>query len=113
MGRWSVPGIFVLVTILAACSSTFVVSKDGKGYFLGSKTNDVYKMLCESNDLRKVLADTHFDQELKDNLYKFTCSPERSGEQVKKIYASMSSEQRKDLRKAFAKNGYEINYMPC
>jgi len=105
--------ISVFALILVACSSTFVVSKDGKGYFLGSKTNDFYKMLCESGDLKRVLADTHLEQGLKDDLYKYNCSSERSGDKVKQIYTSMTSEQRKDLRKAFAKNGYDINYMPC
>ncbi|HET6516505.1 MAG TPA: hypothetical protein VFG09_15235 [Thermodesulfovibrionales bacterium] len=113
MGKWSGPGTVLFALILAACTSTFLVSKDGKGYFLGSKTNDYYKMLCESGDLKKVLRDTHFDQTLQDDLYKYNCSPERSGEKVRQIYASMSSEQRRDLRRAFTKNGYDINYMPC
>ena len=113
MGKWWGLGIAIVVLASAACSSTFLVSKDGKGYFLGSKTNEIYKMLCESGDLKKVLSDTRLDEGLKDDLYKYNCSPERSKEKVKQIYTSMTPEQRKDLRTAFTKNGYDINYMPC
>lgn len=104
---------FVIIIAALGCSSTFLVSKDGKGYFLGSRSDAIYRMLCESGDLKKVLSDTKLAQELKDDLYRYSCSMERSGDKIKKIYAAMSVEQRKDLRGAFTKNGYDINYLPC
>lgn len=105
--------VCVLIVAAIGCSSTFLVSKDGKGYFLGSRSDAIYKMLCESGDLKKLLSDTRFTQELKDDLYRYNCSNERSGDRIKKIYAAMTMEQRKELRGAFTKNGYDINYLPC
>lgn len=101
------------VVIFAGCTSSFLVSKDGKGYFWGNDSKAMYRMLCESGDLKKILSETKFPQELKDDIYRYNCSPERSGEKVKQIYASMPSEQRKELRNAFKDNGYDINYLPC
>jgi len=105
--------LFTAVLVAGGCSSTFVVSKDGKGYHFGSNTQTLYTMLCESGDLQKVLSDTQLARELRDDLYRYNCSPERSGEKIKQIYVSMTPEQRKDLRSAFRKNGYDINLMPC
>jgi hypothetical protein len=103
----------VLALVGSACTSTFLVSKNGRGYFLGSGSSSVYAMLCESGDLKKVLADTQLPQALQDDLYTYNCSPERSGKRVRDLYAAMSPEQRKDLRLAFKHNGYDINYLPC
>ncbi len=106
--------VIVAAAIIAGgCSSTFLVSKDGKGYFFGSKSEAIYRMLCESGDLSKVLADVNLPKEMKDDLYRYNCSSERSGEKVKQIFASMNHDQRKDLRAAFKNNGYDINYLPC
>lgn len=99
--------------ICGACADTFLVHKDGNGYFLGSKSKAAYEMLCVSGDFEKVLAATHLSKEMKDTLYQYNCSAERSSDKVKEIYASMTREQRKDVKKAFNMNGYDINYMPC
>lgn len=100
------------LTVFGGCSDTFVVTKYGKGYFFGSNREGLYKMLCESGDLSKILNDTHLSQDVKDNLYKYNCI-QRSGEKVKEIYASLVSEQRRDLRFAFQLHGYDINLMAC
>ena len=105
--------IVVAVFFGAGCSSTFLVSKDGKGYFLGSNSNAKYELLCASGDLEKVLAATQLNPEMKNSLYKYNCSAERSGEKIKQIYASMTPDQRRDIRSAFRSNGYEINHMLC
>lgn len=113
MNRVFFASLFAIIIAVVGCSSTFLVSKDGKGYFLGSRSDAIYKMLCESGDLKKLLSDTRFTQELKDDLYRYSCSVERSGDRIKKIYVAMTMEQRKELRVAFTKNGYDINYLPC
>lgn len=97
---------------LAGCSDTFVVTKDGKSYFFGSNREGLYKLLCDSGDLNKILNDTHLSQDTKDNLYKYNCT-QRSGEKVKEIYASLKPEERRELRLAFQMHGYDINYMAC
>ncbi len=100
--------------IIAGCSSTFVVTKDGRGYFFGSKSEGLYKMMCESGDLLKILNDTQLPPDIKDNLYKYNCVlSERSKDKVKEIYVSLKPEQRRDLRLTFQKHGYDINYLAC
>lgn len=111
MKHWA--AILASAVIAAGCSSTFLVSKDGKGYFFGSKSEAIYKMLCESGDLARVLKEAELPQEMKDSLYRYNCTPEQSGEKIKQIYASMTHDQRKGLRSAFRNNGYDINYLPC
>jgi|SRR5208337_4725086 len=113
-------GVFLLMGILLAvlftwgCTDTFVVTKDGKSYFFGSKREGFQKMLCASGDLKTILADTQLPSNIKDNLYKFNCvAAEQSKEKVAETYAAMTPEQRRDLRLTFQKHGYDINYMEC
>lgn len=110
---WIFICIAAAVFFTSACSETFLVNKDGKGYFLGSTSQYTYDRLCASGDLERVLASTQFSKEMKDDLFKYNCSDERSFDKVKKIYSSMTAEQRKDIKTAFKANGYEINYLPC
>src|SRR5574337_781197 len=85
--------------LLAGCASTFVAAKDGKGYYLGSGSDSAYRMFCESGDLETILkATTKLGAEMKADLYRSNCGPERSPESVKRVYAGMTPEQRKDLR---------------
>ncbi len=113
MKTWFFITIAGMALLTGACSSEFLVYKDGRGYFLGSNSKAKYEMLCASGDLEKVLAATmHLSKEMKDALYKYNCSDERSGDKIKQLYASMTVEQRKDIKSAFRKNGYEINQGP-
>jgi len=105
--------VFLLGFTLSACSSTFLASKEGKGYYLGSSSDAAYRMFCASGDLRAVLADTRLPQDLKEPLYAAACSAQRSGAAVRELYGRMTAEQRKDLRTAFKRRGYDINYLPC
>ncbi len=99
--------------LAAGCSSTFMMVKNGSGYILGSESNAMYSMLCESGDLQKILLDAQLGQGTKDDLYRYNCSPDRSRDKVKQVYASMVPAERKALRVAFKSNGYEINAMHC
>ncbi len=100
--------------LTGACTSTFMVGKgERRGGFLGSNSKTMYEMLCASGDLVKVLEATHLSKEMKETFYQYNCSAERSGDKVKQIYASMTSEQRKDIRTAFKEKGYSINGGAC
>jgi len=98
---------------MGACASTFVASKDGKGYYLGNSSGSAFKLFCESGDLNTILSSTKLPAPLKDSLYSANCGTARSKEGVRSVYTSMTPEQRKDLRQAFQKNGYDINAMRC
>ncbi|MEK6700618.1 MAG: hypothetical protein AABZ10_16420 [Nitrospirota bacterium] len=111
--RKLVSAIAAAALLAAGCSSTFMMVKNGTGYMLGSDSNEVYRLLCESGDLQKILLDAQLGQDAKDDLYRYNCSPERSRDKVKQTYASMVPAERKALRVAFKSNGYEINAMHC
>ena len=77
--------------VLEACASTFVASKDGKGYFVGNSSNAAYRMFCESGDLERILAaTTTVEQATKNDLYASNCGSDRSSDKVRKVYASMT-----------------------
>lgn len=105
-------GILLSIVVLWGCSDTFLVTKDGKSYFFGGKRDELYRMLCDSGDLGKILECTRLSPEAMADLYKYNCT-HRSGEKVKGIYASLTPEQRRELRLSFQKHGYDINYMAC
>jgi hypothetical protein len=104
---------FLLIT--SACTSTFLVYKEGKGAtFLESSSKGKYDLLCASGDLAKVLADSHLEPAMKSSLYRYNCSPtERSSAKFKQVFSTMTVAQRKDIKSAFRKNGYAINKLPC
>jgi len=110
-------GFLLLVLVIAGASacatSTFFVSKDGKGYYWGNDSKDAYILFCETGELGKILSDTALSQVMKDDLYQYNCGAERSNEKARQLYAAMTPAQRKDLRSAFKKHGYDINYLPC
>lgn len=113
MRAWIFMAVAGIAFIAGACTDTFLLGKGRVGYFYGSGSNAIYAMLCTSGDLEKVLLDSSLSKEKKEDIYKSNCSAERSSEKVKKIYASMTVGERKDIKNAFRKNGYEINNLLC
>jgi hypothetical protein len=109
MKTWTFIAFACIALVTGACSSEFMLNKNGRAYFLGSNSKAKYDMLCTSGDLEKVLAVTQLSKEMKDAFYHYNCSVERSSEKIKQIYASMTPEERKDIKHAFKENGYGIN----
>jgi hypothetical protein len=107
-----IPLLVVAAFTFAACSSTFLVTKDGKSYFFGSGRTEMRAMLCDSGDLMRVLTDTDLDVKVRHTLYIAMCV-EPSREKVREVYVALSKEERRDLRLAFQKHGYEINRIMC
>lgn len=115
MKTWLIIMIAWMTFCTGACTPMFMVGKgERRGGFLGSNSKAMYDMLCASGDLEKVLAATHLmSKEMKDTFYRYNCSAERSSDNLKQLYASMTPEQRKDIRTAFKVNGYTINGGTC
>ena len=114
MKTWLFIGIAGMVLVAGACTPVFMVGKGEKrGGFLGSNSKAMYDMLCASGDLVKVLEATHLNKEMKDTIYQYNCSAERSSDKLKQLFVSMTPEQRKDVRTAFKKQGYSINGGAC
>ncbi|MFA5353318.1 MAG: hypothetical protein WC291_03745 [Thermodesulfovibrionales bacterium] len=101
-----------LLVFVAGCADTFLVSKAGKDFVFGRETENAYRMLCETGDLREILADTALPQDIKEGLYRYSCT-DRSYEKVAEIYKGLAPEQRKELRLSFQGNGYDVNYKEC
>jgi len=113
MKIWLFITVAGMALVVGACTDTFLLGKGRSGYFYGSNSKAMYDMLCTSGDLEKVLLATQLSKEMKDTIYKYNCSDERSGEKVKQLYTSMTVQERKDIKQAFRKNGYEINHILC
>jgi hypothetical protein len=92
-------------------SSTFLVSKDCNTYFLGDTEVVFNKMLCASGDFKKILDSSNLPPDVRESLYKAQCV-DHSREDVKKIYASLTPEQKRDLKFNFQVHGYYVNYKP-
>jgi hypothetical protein len=106
-------GIVGIVCLLSACSSTFTLTKKGRGDHFHGNSQAKYDMLCASGDLEKVLASIELSGERKETLYRYNCSDERSGEKVLQIYTAMTDQERSDLKRALRKDGFGINFRPC
>jgi len=94
MNRMLVTTFAAAALLAVGCSSTFLVSKNGYGYFLESNAKSLQTMLCDSGDLQKILSDTHLAKDVKENFYRFNCTAERSGEKVKQLFTAGVQEQR-------------------
>ncbi len=105
----------VLATlILAGCgATTFIISKDGRAYYLGSKSKSLHAMVCMSGDLEHILSETSMPDYLKDEFYRYNCTHEQSKEKVVAIYTFFTPEEKEQLKRAFRRHGYDINYVPC
>lgn len=110
--RNSVFSLIILAAVVTfwGCTSTFYIAKGGSGSCVfGDNRAELYRVLCEG-DLKEILADTKLPQGIRDEIYKYNCSPEgRSSELVKQSYSSLTEEQRGELKQAFRKHGYQIN----
>ena len=114
MKTWLFIAISGIVLATGACAPMFLVGKgEGRGVFLGRESKKVYDLMCTSGELEKVLASTHFNKEMKDAFYKYNCSAERSAKKLRKLYGSMTREERKDIKTAFKKNGFSVNGGSC
>ena len=99
----------VLLLLSTGCTATFLVGKDGQGFFLGSGAEPLYAWLCPTGDAAKVLAAADLPETMHDALYSALCSSQRSGNTVTGIYRSLPADQQTSLKRAFNRHGYDIN----
>ncbi len=104
----------IFIFIIAACQpSTFVISKGTRAYYFGRESKGLYRLLCETGDLKKVLRDSDIPVYLKEDFYRYICTDHRSEEKVISLYQFLTPEERRSLKRAFIKHGYTVNYVPC
>ena len=106
--------VLVTAIFLVGCTATtFIISKDNRAYYLGRKSDRLYEMICRSGDLEAVLSETSMPDDLKKDLYRYNCTDERSKERVVALYNYLSPDEKEELKTAFRRHGYTINYVPC
>ncbi len=105
----------ILCAIFAAgCSpATFLISKDGESAFFGRERSSFYRLLCTGEELKTILADADLSSDVKNDLYHYTCSDQRSYDKVVSLYVFLTPDEKKKLKSAFIKHGYEVNYLNC
>jgi hypothetical protein len=105
--------LFTAMFLTGCAMTTFIISKDNRAYYLGRKSDSLYQMICKSGDLEAVLSETSMPEELKKELYRYNCTDERSKERVVALYNYLTPEEKEELKSAFRRHGYTINYVPC
>jgi hypothetical protein len=111
--RRMLTGLLTILFLAGCATTTFIVSKDGRAYYLGTKSNAMYAMLCKSGDLEHLLAEISVPDDLKKDFYRYNCSEERSKEKVASLYTFFTPAEKEELKSAFRRHGYDINYVPC
>lgn len=102
------------VLFLAACGpSTFIVTKDGYAGYFGRDQAFLRTLLCVRGDLEAVLASAVLPEEIKSDFRRYVCSEERSYDKVLSLYLFLTPDEKKSLKSAFEKQGYEINNVHC
>jgi hypothetical protein len=107
-----ITSIITLLVVVSGCTSNFLITKDGKSYFFGSRDEAIYKMLCASGDLSAILAGTKLPDQTKADIYKYNCTAP-SKDKLKETVSAMTPGQRRDLRLSFQVHGYDINRIDC
>ena len=97
--------------LISGCSSTFLVSTNCYSAFLDSNDEKMNHILCDTGDFRKIINSADMTDSTRNELYKALCE-KRSGEEVRKIYNSLTRQQQEGLKFSFEKHGYDINYKP-
>ncbi len=106
--------LLAMISLSAGCGpTTFLVGKDNSYAFFGRINTPLAKDLCTSGELRTILDDALIPAIAKDGFFRNICTAEYSHDMVLSIYAFMTPEEKKELRLAFTRHGYEVNVVHC
>jgi hypothetical protein len=105
--------LIVLISLTSCKATTFIISKDGKAYYLGRDSRLLREMLCKDGELASVLSDTKIDPEIQKQILRYHCTEEHSKEKIVSLYQFLSPEEREELKNSFRNHGYTINHVPC
>jgi hypothetical protein len=106
--------LLAMISLSVGCGpTTFLVGKNGSYTFFGRMNTTLAKDLCTSGELRTILDDAMIPAIAKDGFFRHICTSEYSRDTVLSIYAFMTPEEKKELWRAFARRGYEVNLVHC
>lgn len=97
--------------LMAACSSNFMVYKQGRHFYVTSTGQELKAVLCDSGDLKRILAESKLDLPLQGKLDESICGTGKVRERVLAVLEDMSREQRSSLKTSFQAHGYDINHV--
>lgn len=95
--------------LTAACSSNFLVYKQGRHFYVTSTGQELKSVLCDSGDLKRILAESKLDLPLQSKLDESICGTGKVRERVLTVLEEMSREERSTLKSSFQAHGYDIN----
>jgi len=102
--------IALLIMSSNGCSSgNFLVNKSSKSFYLTSNSPDLKQILCDSGDMDVIVQDSELPVPLQKTLKESICDPGKDRGRLLYILGELTNEQRVSFKKAFLKNGYEIN----
>jgi len=103
-----------LALFLGGCGpATFILNKDGVAAYFGRENGFLHTLLCDRGDLKQVLSETSIPANIQNDLYRYNCTAERSADKIISLYLYLSPEEKLELKHAFTKHDYRINYMSC
>jgi hypothetical protein len=106
--------LLAAISLVAGCGpTTFLVGKNGYYTFFGRMNTDLARDLCTTGELRAILDEAAIPAIAKDGLFRHICTAEYNRDMVLSIYAFMTPEEKKELMRAFARRGYEVNMVHC
>lgn len=109
-GTTAILSALVVVLTAAGCSPRkFVVYKDGTSFHVTDDSARRKRLLCDSGDIDRVLADSALPVPMRDELKVCLCGGGKGRQRLEGILKGMTEGQYAALKEAFRKNGYEIN----
>jgi hypothetical protein len=108
------PVLCLIPAVVAACGpATFLIERDGTSAFFGRERPYLHTMLCDHAELKVVLRDADLPADVQNDFYRYACSEQRSYDKVASLYLFLTPREKINLKKAFEKHGYRVNYVPC
>lgn len=109
--------VLTLAILLFGCSgtSTFLITKSpsNRSYYLHKYSEGLHNQLCKSGDFERVLMGTSLEEYIKKDLLEYVCTDKHSSDEVLSLFTSFSPDEMRELKRAFVRNGYTVNYIPC
>ncbi|MDU0458488.1 MAG: hypothetical protein RW306_07095 [Geobacteraceae bacterium] len=97
--------------LMAACSSNFMVYKQGRHFYVTSTGQELKAVLCDSGDLKRILGESKLNLPLQNKLDESICGTGKVRERVLAVLEEMSREERSNLKVSFQAHGYDINHV--
>lgn len=105
-----VVAVVVVSLMSGGCGSgNFMVYKNGSNFYLTSNCPERKRIVCDSDEISKIVKDSGLAVALQVELKDAICFPGKEFRPLREILKGMTDKQISDLKESFQRNGYEIN----